>query len=53
MRSKGIIRPDKITSLNKYNGAIESSEMGHYEVYIVSPLLREELGVDLIDGFNN
>jgi hypothetical protein len=39
-----------MTSLNKYNGALESSEMGHYEVYIVSPLLREELGIALIDS---
>jgi hypothetical protein len=50
MRSKEIIRPDKITSLSEYKGTIESSEMGHYEMYIISPLLRDDLGMIHIDS---
>jgi hypothetical protein len=35
--------------LNESMGTIENSELGRYEVYIVSPQLREGLGLALID----
>jgi hypothetical protein len=50
MKTNGITQSDKITNLENYNGAMESSELGRYEVYISSPQLREGLGRALIDS---
>jgi hypothetical protein len=47
---------DEIVCLDESMGTRENSELGRYEVYIVSPQLREGLGLALefgTDGFNS
>jgi hypothetical protein len=42
----------EILSVNKSKETEENSELGRYEVYIVSPQLKGKLGMALIDSVN-